>query len=80
MHLCSAAWCLAADTHLKLLDRVVSGAWFVTGGVFEHNIADHKSVAVICMLYKIRCNPMHPFHGALLVPNVPLLWLYIGIL
>ena len=25
---CSAVWCLAADTHLKLLDRVVSGAIF----------------------------------------------------
>ena len=25
---CSAVWCSAADTHLKLLDRVVSGACF----------------------------------------------------
>ena len=25
---CSAVWCSAADTHLKLLDRVVSGAGF----------------------------------------------------
>ena len=24
---CSAVWCSAAETHLKLLDRVVSGAW-----------------------------------------------------
>ena len=31
---CSAVWCSAADTHLKLLDRVVSGARFLTGGVF----------------------------------------------
>ena len=28
----SAVWCSAADTHLKLLDRAVSGAWFLTGG------------------------------------------------
>ena len=28
---CSAAWCSAADTHLKLLVRVVSGASFLTG-------------------------------------------------
>ena len=29
---CSAVWCSAADTHLKLLDRVVSGARFLIGG------------------------------------------------
>ena len=32
---CSAVWCSAADTHLKLLDRAVSGSRFLTGGVFE---------------------------------------------
>ena len=36
---CSAVWCSAADTHLKLLDRVVSGARFLTGGVIESDIA-----------------------------------------
>ena len=40
---CSAVWCHAADTHLKLLDRAVSGAQFLTGGVFEGDIA------VLCM-------------------------------
>ena len=30
---CSAAWCSAADTHLKLLHHVVSGACFIAGGV-----------------------------------------------
>ena len=28
---CSAVWCSAACTHLKLLDRVVSWACFLTG-------------------------------------------------
>ena len=32
---CSAVWCSAADTHLKLLDRAVSGARFLTGGVLS---------------------------------------------
>ena len=32
---CSAVWCSAADTHLKLLDSVVSGASIVIGGVFD---------------------------------------------
>ena len=31
-------WCLAADTHLKRLERGVSGADFSTGRVFEGNI------------------------------------------
>ena len=30
---CSAVWCSAADTHLRLLERVVSGASFLTGRV-----------------------------------------------
>ena len=38
---CSAVWCLAADTHLKLLDREVSGASFLTRGVFECDLAHH---------------------------------------
>ena len=45
---CSAVWCSAVDTHLKLLDRAVSGARFLTGGVFECDIAHRRSVAVLC--------------------------------
>ena len=62
---CSAVWCSAADTHIKLLYRAVSGAQFLTGGVFECDISHCQSVAVLCMLYKIRCNPVHPLNGAL---------------
>ena len=62
---CSAVWCSAADIHLKLLYRAVSGAWFLTGGVSECDIAHRRSVAVLCMLYKIRCNPMHTLNSAL---------------
>ena len=68
---CSAVWCSAADTHLKLLDRAVSGARFITGGVFERDISHRQSVAVLCMLYKIRCSPVHPLNGALPGPYVP---------
>ena len=70
---CSAVWCSAADTHLKLLDRAVSGAWFLIGGVLECDISHRRSVAVLCMLYKIRCkcNPVHPLNGALPGPYVP---------
>ena len=56
---------------LKLLDQAVSGAQFLTGGVFESDISHRWSVAVLCMLYKIRCNPVHPLYGALPGPYVP---------
>ena len=62
---------LPVHTLIKLLDRAVSGARFLTGGVFECNIAHRRSVAVLCMLYKIRCNPMHPLYGTLNGPYVP---------
>ena len=47
---CSAVWWSAADTHLKLLYHAVSDAGFLTGGVFECDIAHRRSVAVLCML------------------------------
>ena len=54
-----------------LLDRVVSGASFLTVGVFDCDLAHRRSIAVLCMMYKIRCNPMHPLYGALNVPYTP---------
>ena len=69
---CSAVWCSAADTHLKLLNRAVIGALLITWGVvFECDIALRRSVAVLCMLYKIRCNLMHPLNDAQPGPYVP---------
>ena len=38
--------------------------------MFECGLAHRRSVAVLCMLYKIRCNPIHPLRGALPVPYV----------
>ena len=51
-----------ADSHLKLQDRMVSAAFFLTGGVIECNILHRRFVAVLCVLYMIRCNPMHLLH------------------
>ena len=48
-----------------------SGAWFPAGGVFECDISRRRSVAVLCKLYKIRCNPVHPLNGALPGPYLP---------
>ena len=62
---------MTADTHLTLQDRAVSGARFLTGGVFGCDTAHRRSVAVLCMLYKIRCNPMHPLNYVIPGPYVP---------
>ena len=50
----------------------VHGASFLIAGVFECDIAHRRSMAVLCMLYKIRCNPMHPLYGALPAPWWPI--------
>ena len=82
----SSVWCSAADTHLELLDRAVSGARFLTGGVFECDIAHRRSVAVLCMLYKIRCNPVNPLIMVLCLDHMcqcvlhAVLWSHIGTL
>ena len=49
---CSAVCCLAADTHHKPLDLVVSGAHFLTGCGFECDISCHLSVVLLRVLYK----------------------------
>ena len=53
---CSVVLC--CDTYIKILDRVVIGAHFLTGGVFECNLTHRRSVSVLCMKYKIRCSLM----------------------
>ena len=68
---CSAVWCSAADSHLNLLERVVRSAGFLAGGVLECKLAHRRSVAKLCMLFKIRSNPMHSLSGALPLPYVP---------
>ena len=39
--------------------------------MFECDITHRRSVAVLCMLYKIRCNARHPLNDALPGPYVP---------
>ena len=60
-----------ADTRLQLLDRVVIGASFLTESVFECDLSHRRSVAVLCMLYKIRYNPITLFMVLLPEPFVP---------
>ena len=64
-------WCSDTDSHLKLLDRLVRSDSSLAGGVLECNLAHRRSVAMLCMLFKIKSNPMHPLSGALPLPYVP---------
>ena len=48
---CSAVWCSAVGSLLKLLDRVVRSAGFLGGGVLDYNLAHRRSVADLCMLF-----------------------------
>ena len=57
---CSAVWCSAEDSHLKLLDRNVRSAGFLAGGVLDCNLAHRRSVVDLCLLFKMKSNPMHP--------------------
>ena len=66
-------WYSTADTQLKLQDRVVGGARFLTGGVCQCGISHRRSVAALFMLYKICCNQVHPFNGAVPGPYAPVL-------
>ena len=68
LEFCSLVLWSAPDTHLKLLDRIVSGANSLTGGVIECDIVHRRSV--MRNVYMIRCNPMHPLYSALPVPYV----------
>ena len=45
-----AVWCSPANTYLKLLDHDVNGASFLTGGLFECDLADRRYVVVLFML------------------------------
>ena len=50
---------------MGLLDRVVCGASFLTGDVFECDLVHRRPVSVLCMLYKAgvtRCTPLVVFY------------------
>ena len=55
---CSAVWCSAADTHHKLLYRVVSGACCLAGGVLNCDLSHRRSVAVL--LYAVQDQVYEP--------------------
>ena len=66
----SPVWMGAADSHLALLDRVVSTANSICGGQLSCDLAHRRRVASLCMYYKIRCNARHPVRQLLPVLQV----------
>ena len=55
------------------MDRVVRSAVCLAYSVLESNISHRRSVAALCMLFKIKSNTMHPLSGALPVPYMPII-------
>ena len=68
---CTTVWCSAADSHLKLLDSVVRSAWFLVVGVLESNLDHRRSVAVLCMLSRLRVTQCIWWVAHLPLPYVP---------
>ena len=63
---CSAVWCSSADTHHKLQDRVVNGARFLTGGVFECDIVHRWSVdSIMYAMCAIMYDQVQPYAPSL---------------
>ena len=63
-------WCPGADTHLKATGPCSQLCRFSNVGMFKCNIVHRRSVAVLFMSYKIRCNQIMVLYGALLVSLV----------
>ena len=59
---CAPVWSSAAPSHLRLLDRVLSGARFLTDRARSYNLWHRRDISSLCMLYKIRANSNHFLH------------------
>ena len=68
---CSSVWCSAASSHLRLLERVVTSAKFLVSGELDCDLEHRRSVAALCMLYKVWSNPIHSLNPFLPPPYQP---------
>ena len=75
--LCSQFWSIVLQSGALLpmhtLNTRPSSQWYPVsnwGWVWVWHF-HRRSVAVLCLLYKIRCNPVHPLNGALPGPYMP---------
>ena len=65
-------YCSACDARLPIDTLIKVSARFLTGEVFECDIAHHRSVAVLCMrvIRAGTCNPMHHLHVVLYLDSM----------
>ena len=59
---CSHNWSSSADSHLRLLDRVISSANFLCIGSGNYDLTHRRNISSVCMLFKIRANVYHPLN------------------
>ena len=57
---CSPVWSSAADTHLRLLDRVVRTVFTLSNGQVLCDLDHRRSVAELCVFHKLFFNFDHP--------------------
>ena len=75
---CSAVWCSAADSHLKLLDRVCQECWFSSWFCLRVQPCPSSICSRDGMLFKIKSNPMHCLCRMCRRVLLLVLWLLIG--
>ena len=63
-HLCPGLCSINEPIRTLRYWTVHGASLLINLGVFECNIEHRRSVLVLCMLYKFRCNQMHPLYGA----------------
>ena len=61
---CSPAWCSAADSHLRLLDRNLNAIRYLIPGL-SVDLCHQHSLSSLCMLFKICHNSKHHFYSGL---------------
>ena len=64
----SVVWCSAAACHLALLDRVVNRCFRLMNDVVPCDLGNRRSIAGLCMLYKIHERIYHPLFACLPIP------------
>ena len=61
----SVVWGSAAHSHLALLDRIVNRCAHLMNDVVPCKLNNRRSVAGLCMLYKVRERVSHPLFACL---------------
>ena len=64
----SVVWGSAAHCRLALLDRIVKRCAYLMNDVVPCNLNNRRSVAGLCMLYKVRERVSHPLFACLPAP------------